>query len=504
LFTTLAAQGSGLAISLLERVFVTAVLLRVWGVNQFSDWSLLLAAVGMLLLADLGMLFYFGNRFQLAALEGDDKSFQRFVELSIYCYAVCSLILFAVMLGIAFISMPGELLSLTALDRQTAFFGFLILSLYQLSMFGRSSVSQIYRANNNYGIGIFIGLVPKALSALLLIGLGLAGGGVVLLAAAYLLIDLIAGWGLMLWDLTRRYPKVRFRASRPTFVELRDIFLHVKWLALSSSAPGAWLNIPVLLIGYFELSGLPLVSFVVSRTVVNLGRQTAQLAAVAIGIELADESLRGWPDDLTRRLQLLGSALMAMSSAAMVGLYIFGPMILGVWTGKAELFDGPTFAALALPAVLIAPISLLTYLMILSNIPKPPAIAYAAQVAIGLVAAALLTPLYGVTGLAIGLAAGEIVAQYVILSFVARSTIPLAIIPYALSALKFGFLASVWSGLVATIAVHFASPGLSSFLISGAVWTVVGFGPVLISIVPQKERNALRNWLLNSTTAFWP
>src|SRR5665213_1788557 len=103
----------------------------------------------------------------------------------------------------------------------------------------------------------------------------------------------------MLADLHRRYPQIRFRFSRPTATEIRDIVTHIRWLAVSASAPIAWLNMPVLLIAYFGLSGLPLVAFVLTRTIVNLGRQTVQLASVAVGVELADDRFRGWSEALS-------------------------------------------------------------------------------------------------------------------------------------------------------------------------------------------------------------
>jgi hypothetical protein len=497
LLTTLSAQGAGFAVSLIDRLFVTAILLRLWGVNQFSDWTTLIAAVGMLSFADLGLLFYFGNGFQKTTLEGDGRGFQRMVELSLYCYAIYSLALGALALTAIFAVSPKTLLSLTSLTPTASVVALFILVLYQVSAFARSSISQIYRGYNRYGISLYVGLVPRVLLALFSVGVGFAGGGIVALATAYLIIDLVAGWALMLADLRRRYPEVRFRMSRPTWAELRDVFTHIKWLAISASAPIAWLNIPVLLIAYFGLSGLPLVAFVLTRTMVNLGRQTVQLASVAVGVELADDRFRGWSDGLAARLSAVGAALTSISGAAAAALYLFGPVVLKLWTGKSGLFDGVMMAALLLPAVLVAPLLPLANLMMLSGTPRPPAIAHGVQIVAGLLAGALMIPAFGVTGLAVGLAVGEVLAQCLVFPLVARSAIPLAVYRGIVISIVKGGAAAAWSGIVALLCVRLlAAPSIAFFLVAALAWTVLGLAPPLILALPKQQRDALtRRWL---------
>ncbi len=492
LFITLAAQGGGFAISLVDRIFVTAILLRVWGVNQFSDWSTLIAAVGMLSFADLGLLFYFGNAFQKATLEGNTPAFQRMVGLSLYTYAVYGLGLALLALGAIFVFSPRTALSLTSLAPPTTVATLVILLGYQVLAFMRSSISQIYRGDNRYGIGLVVGLISRALLALASVAVGLTGGGVVALAIVYLATELLAGWLLMLADLHRRYPQIRFRFSRPTATEIRDIVAHIRWLAVSASAPIAWLNMPVLLIAYFGLSGLPLVAFVLTRTIVNLGRQTVQLASVAVGVELADDRFRGWSEALSNRLNAVGIVLTSISGAAAAALFIFGPTILQLWSGKAGLFDGRLFFALLLPAVLVAPFLPLGNLMMLSGAPRPPAIGHAVQIVAGLLAGALLTPAFAVTGLAIGLAAGEIFAQCVVFPIVARSSIPTSIYRGIASSIVRGAAAATWSGLVAFVCVReLAAPAIVPFVAAGIVWALGGLMPPLFLVLPKAQRAAL-------------
>src|SRR6185369_6280861 len=66
----LASQIMPLAVSLLDRLLLTALLIRVWTVAPFEQWSLLVATATMLSILDMGSQISFSNR-MAAALHSD-------------------------------------------------------------------------------------------------------------------------------------------------------------------------------------------------------------------------------------------------------------------------------------------------------------------------------------------------------------------------------------------------------------------------------------------------
>jgi hypothetical protein len=64
--TSTSLQMVGLAISIGDRIVLGALMLRLWGVPVFEDWSILLAAAGLMTLLDLGLNMTFSNAYTSA------------------------------------------------------------------------------------------------------------------------------------------------------------------------------------------------------------------------------------------------------------------------------------------------------------------------------------------------------------------------------------------------------------------------------------------------------
>lgn len=59
--TSTALQLLSLALGMVDRILVTALMLRVWGVGVFEDWSVLIAMAALLGFLDLGLHQMFSN-----------------------------------------------------------------------------------------------------------------------------------------------------------------------------------------------------------------------------------------------------------------------------------------------------------------------------------------------------------------------------------------------------------------------------------------------------------
>src|SRR4051812_29812699 len=64
------AQLVGMAGLLVDRVLLTGILLRAWGVEAFAQWSVAMAAAGMVAFFDFGLNLYFSNRLTFSVEQG--------------------------------------------------------------------------------------------------------------------------------------------------------------------------------------------------------------------------------------------------------------------------------------------------------------------------------------------------------------------------------------------------------------------------------------------------
>ena len=183
----------------------------------------------------------------------------------------------------------------------------------------------------------------------------LSGGSLLMLAGAYLACDLLAGWGLMLLDLRRRFPDLSFRPAVPDRHEVLDLVRQVRWFAVQQGAPVAWLQVPVLIVGAVGVTSAALVSFVILRTLVNFARQLASMLSISAGVELATSFHAGNRSEVAGKLAGFGTVLCGAAGACAAAIWIFGEAFVAVWTGQVGLFDPAIIGWLLLAALIAAP-----------------------------------------------------------------------------------------------------------------------------------------------------
>ena len=64
--SNIAAQVVAVAASVIDRIILVGLLLRSWGADVFSDYSVVQSWASLLLIAELGIQFYFQNVQQAA------------------------------------------------------------------------------------------------------------------------------------------------------------------------------------------------------------------------------------------------------------------------------------------------------------------------------------------------------------------------------------------------------------------------------------------------------
>lgn len=484
------AQIFGLALGFFDRFIVVGVLLRTLGSPAYADWAVLLASAGLLSLAEGGLNIYFGNVWQRTFATGDRGGFQRMLSVSLGCAAILGAALLVVAVVIAArVDLPAAL-ELRSLSGGQAALIFLLLAAAIVSRVTRGAVSQLYRGRGVFALGTVIDqLSSVALIAATLTATLVFGGGLLALAIVYLATDLIAGWGITLFDLRRRFPDLAFRPTLPARAEVVEIFRHVRWFAVPQVGPIALLQVPVLIASASAVGATQIVSFVVLRTLINFARQLASMLSNAVGVELATVIHAGSPADVAARLAVFGRFLSAIAASIVVAVLAFGAPFVGLWTGSAKHFD-PVVVGWLLPGMLVSIIAApLASVALLSNRPKPVALAYLVQLAVGLGAMVVLIPRYGIGGAAAGLAAGDMLAFGVVMPLMITPVLGIDYRRYLAGCLTGMMLSATIAGVAAWAVTRFFALGsVLSLGTAGVLWAAIGFAPAVFAALPRERR----------------
>lgn len=486
-------QLASMLVSVLDRVLVVGLLVRYWGPDRFSDWSVLQAGAMLLTFAELGMQLYFLNIQQVAFARNDREGFCRAVALALGIY---SALLAALTLGLAIIGLIGaaSLFKLRTFDPSQARLVFLLLALGVAVGLGRAVVSSVYAATGRFARAVILQALIQLVLSCAMIAAILLGSGPVVLAAIYFLLWGVGGLAVSLFDMWRTTEWARITPAFPNMPELREGIRHVKWFAFQQGGPVLWLQLPVMILNYFNVSGTLLASFLVLRTCANLIRQGINFAVIGVGIEIAAILHRDGDRRALHLAQETGMFISALSGAVAAVLLGMGEPLIRYWTHDPSLFDPAISALLVMPVLATAPLQSIISLLLFSNQSAAVGIPSLLQATFGFFLCVAGAWWFGVIGVAAGLALAETVALWLSLFFARSSFLgELFIIRrYFLRAMLTAAAAAVWSFLVATALQNIIpSWTFGGFLIDIALWAILAILPAGLLSLPAHLRKRI-------------
>jgi hypothetical protein len=489
-----ASQLLSLLISIGDRFLLTAVLLRMWPTDLFADWTTLMAWSGLLGLADLGFVIFVGNRLQKAFGLGDEVAFQRQVGTAAFIYALLGLLMVAIAALLAVTESASPFVSIRSLNSSEASLALFSLGVMQAVQTTKSAFTQIYRGRGEFSRGVIIDSVSTLCIVVTALAAALVGAGPRMLALTYIVAQLVFAWGILLTDLTRRYPTLRLWPLPPSVSELREAGLAMRWYALTYALPTIWLQAPVLLLSALGLGGPMVVTFVLHRTLVNFGRTFVVMLSTSAGVELTPHVHCGNTAMIERGITFVGRSVAAMGGVMAAGLLTFGASIVQLWTGKSDLFDMATLIWLVLPAIVVAPAIPLLYLAHLADIPKQQAIAQVTQTTVAIALAAPLAASFGAAGVAFAMAAGEIVSIGLVLPILLTRRLGIAYWRHAIQCLPIAFAALLWGGAAGRV-IDFAigTQGWVTLIVCLATWAAVTVPPITALLLPADQHKRLKD-----------
>lgn len=391
--------GSGFV----DRLLLTAFMLRVWGVNTFEIWSACIAFAGLVSLFELGFNYYFNNQLTIEMERGDVDAFRRTLATGNLIFGLVGL--FGILFSVIVIWSTDPTGSGYQSD---AMWAATLLSVAAATRLAMCAINAQYRANRQFARFALIAVIAEvgrilAIFALVLTGFGLLG---VALGSAVTTIGIL--FVFVMVDTTRRFFPHRYVVAWPYRRELWRITT-MSSLYLGQLIPVVlWTSLPVLYLQNLGMASGMLASFVLLRTLANVARTPMQSLGVVYGQEcgrrIAVEDLPG-----ALRVVASGARLFAVLSGLTSGLLLFGGYhITKLWTGSAGLYDPLLMAGAVAPMVIAAATVLVHNVLICAQAPARPAIARWLQMVVTVVAYLLLPWLSPPVRMMMALAIGEI------------------------------------------------------------------------------------------------
>lgn len=418
--SSFAAQLLSFCATVLNRVVLLAVLLRLWGPDQLSEWIVAGSVAVFIGLPDAWLQIQFGNLYHSGYAAGQHERIKRWVGIAIVCYATAYGALIAVAIPLlvwtdiaALIASPGRdvqhlscLLALLIADRA-------IVSL-------RGATVHLYRATGDVSRLINSSTLLSVTSTTGVIAAVLLGASSIAAAWILIVIDLLLGLIVLVIDLSRRMHWLVFRPVVPTSGELRQLARNTIWYATDHGGLIVVNDLPVILLAAMNASPAFIVAFTMARTIANFVRQLQMAAANSIALELVDRALRTRatiPADVLAHCAgtlSLVSAILAAAVAAQSGA------ILLLWTGKAPQIESLNFLPLYIAVVSGAPLAISSLILSYTNEPRANAIARLVQMAIIVCVSLGLPAVPPVIAVVLGVGLAEVVAQGVVLPLLMR------------------------------------------------------------------------------------
>ena len=490
--SNIAAQIFAVAASLIDRIILVGFLLRGWGPDVFSDYSVIQSASTLLLIAELGIQIYFQNVQQAAFVARDKAAFRRAAAIHLGVILTIVGALAAILSALTLMGATDGWLHLNQIDARTGRIVLWLLGIGNLLTVVRSTTTSIYSAMGNFAFTVVMTAVALIVTTLASILAVLLGAGPTTLAALYLV---VSGAGSLIYfrfDIARRFPDWVSGPAAPTLTELRAAGVHLKWFSLQIIGPTVWLQAPVLVFDAFDVSGRDITSFLLIRTMVNQIRQAFQFATIGAGIEIAPLAHSGdragaWR--LSARVGLMTTVLCGVMVAAVL---IFGEDVTRYWVGDATLFSEPISIALLAPLLAVVflqqPVALLQY----ANMSLAPGLQRLLQIVLGPLLCIAGQRFYGVTGLVIGLAISEVVANWALLPLLAGMKMFPGFVRYCLSSAGAGLAAAAASLAVGWGLLHaYPASSLFALAVKMAVWTLLTLLPMMWVTLPEQVRRSL-------------
>ena len=348
----------------LDRLVLTALLLRRWDVSTFEAWSACIALSATVSLFELGFNLYFNNQLMIEMEQGDREAFRQTYSVGNSIFACSAAGGFALLVGLIF---GAEPLGVDA-DFRVVLTA-IVLCGANSAKIALCAVNALYRANRDYARFAAIQGVSEIARVGSIVAAIALGADLLDAAVASAIATTFVAVAFVVLDTRRRYFPHAYAFSMPHRSDVRGI-LGTSTLYMAQAVPlMLYASLPVIVLQRMALAPGLLASFVLVRTLANVARTPLQSVGIVMGQE-AGRRIAIADLDGARRVMETSGRLFAVVSGLTNGLLLAGGALLSrYWTGNRELFDGSLMVAAVMPMIL-TPVAVLSH-NILSSYQSP-------------------------------------------------------------------------------------------------------------------------------------
>jgi O-antigen/teichoic acid export membrane protein len=385
----------------LDRLLLTALLLRSWDVSTFEAWSTCIALSSMVSLFELGFNLFFNNQLMIEMERGNRDALREVYATGNGLFLLSAVVGFAALFAVIFAWQPfGENAD------GSVFVAAIVLCAANSAKIALCAVYSLYRANREYGRFAAIQGISEIVR---IAGVGLVvwfGASIVEASIASAVATTTIAVVFVTVDTRRRYFPHGYLVQLPSSGSLRGIFASSSLYMAQAVPVMLFISMPIIVLQKMTLAPGLIAIFVLVRTLSNVARAPLQSAGIVFGQEvgrlLAIQDIQG-----ARRVTESSSRLFAVASGLASGVLLAGGAPLTrLWTGEESNFDSGLMLAAATPMIL-TPVAVLIHNVLVSHqAPLLPAVARGVQLVVTLFAFIVIgdldAPLQMLSALSIG------------------------------------------------------------------------------------------------------
>jgi O-antigen/teichoic acid export membrane protein len=401
------AQGANQAVRVLQLFVLVPICLTAWGTAAYEDWLLAYAISAFLALGDLGYVQLTTVKLIEAWSMGDKERFSTEWTRALGTLAVISLALICALGVLWMLPSWTVLIPTRTLSQREVAATVVLLCLGQvcgvLIVLGLAA----YRGRNDLSRSYHIWSFLVVLQTAGIAGPAASGGGPVASAIG----SLFVSGATLAWivaDLLRCYPDMKWRPIFPRVGEFLKSTLRAIQYLVHPATLTMMINGPSLILANFGAPHGAIALFTTSRTIAGVARQLPYQFAHPAGVELAGLLARGDREGLSRVYASASRALAIIVGVLGGFTVVAAPLVMTLWTRGKVAYDADVMFLLVGATTICAPSQVAYMLLWYGGYPSPlnRALFFSTGAALGF--AALLCPLLGARGVAMGLGAGEI------------------------------------------------------------------------------------------------
>lgn len=412
-FRGVSANALGNIISAANSIILVPIFLNSWGGQKYGEWLAISAAIGYLVLLDLGIQTYVVNRMCQAYAQGRLEDLHRDLSSSLLVFLAVAALGLAALVLFVFLAPLEAIFNLRDTSWGTAaltltFLGVNVL----LNSIPMGLIAGLYRATGAYARGQMMGNAFRLIQLCLTVVVVSLSRSMAALALSWVLLNVMV-ITIILMDIRRFRPELQISLRSGSLQHGLSLLGPALLFLMMALASAVSFQGTVLIVNW-TLGGTAVVQYATTRTMANLIPQCVTVMNSAFWPELTAIDARGEQGRLTQVSHALVKVNVSFAVVTGLLLHFVGPDIYHIWTRRQVTFE------LILLDIMIAQVVLMAFWntsglpLMATNRQGEYASWMILDAAVTISLAALLVRKWG----GVGVALGSLVADLVCAAFV--------------------------------------------------------------------------------------